>query len=134
MDRLAADVRSALMAKIRGRNTSPELLVRRLLFSLGYRYRLHYKRLPGKPDIAFPGRLKVVFVHGCFWHNHSCSRGTVPKTRIDFWQAKLCGNRERDAKNRRDLKRRGWSVLVLWECQLKNPEALAARLEKFLNE
>ncbi|WP_304169479.1 very short patch repair endonuclease [Phenylobacterium aquaticum] len=125
--------RSAVMARVKGKNTSPELAVRKLLTGLGARYRLHRKDLPGKPDIVLPGRRLVIFVHGCFWHGHDCARGArVPQANRDYWVAKVARNRARDIRNRDDLGVRGWRVESVWECDLKDPAALKARLEGWL--
>lgn len=125
--------RSRVMARVKDRDTKPELKVRRLAHALGYRFRLHRKDLPGTPDLVFPGRGKVIFVHGCFWHGHDCARGSrKPKTRADYWAAKIARNRDRDAKAQAALKAQGWEVLTLWECQLKDAEALAAKMNAFL--
>ncbi len=133
MDKLSPEVRSRLMSRIHGKDTAPEIAIRRILSTCGYRYRLHYAAVPGKPDIAFPRLKKAIFVHGCFWHGHSCPRGAMPTTRIAFWTTKLSGNKQRDRRTRSELKRRGWSILVIWECQLKkNPSAIASRIIQFL--
>lgn len=124
--------RSALMARIGSKNTSPELIVRRLLHGLGYRFRLHRKDLPGKPDIVLPGRRKVIFVHGCFWHAHGCRIGRPPKSRPEFWEPKLARNRQRDAQNVAALEALGWDVETVWQCEMKEREALADRLVAFL--
>ena len=122
------------MSAIRNKNTKPEMIVRRLVHSLGYRYRLHGIGLPGKPDLIFPSRRKVIFVHGCFWHRHSCSKGrSMPSTRAKFWREKLDENKERDRKNVRKLRKEGWKVLVIWECQTRNTEKLISKLRKFLD-
>lgn len=122
------------MQRIRSQNTKPELLVRRLLHRLGYRFRLHARDLPGRPDIVFRTRRKVIFVHGCFWHMHSaCREGRVPKTRSSYWTEKLTRNVERDADHMRAFDELGWGVLVLWECELQATEELAERLSTFLN-
>ena len=118
------------MSRVRCRNTKPELFVRRLVFSMGYRYRLHDRRLPGTPDLVFRGRRKVVFVHGCMWHQHD-GCGRVPKSRQDFWVPKLRENKRRDTRQQRALRLDGWGVLVIWECQLRN-QNLARRIERFL--
>lgn len=123
------------MQQVKSANTAPELLVRRLLHRMGYRYRLHSRKLPGKPDIVFGTRRKAVLIHGCFWHLHNdpaCARARVPKARSDYWRPKLERNRARDAVNESSLKQLGWDVLVLWECQLKDVETLAATLREFL--
>jgi DNA mismatch endonuclease (patch repair protein) len=118
-DVFGPDKRAAIMRGIRGKDTKPEHAVRRALHALGYRFRLHVARLPGTPDLVFSGRRCVVFIHGCFWHRHSCRKGrSRPTTRADFWERKLAGNQARDAKCRRKLQRLGWSVVTVWECQL----------------
>jgi DNA mismatch endonuclease, patch repair protein len=132
MDALTADERSRCMASIRSENTKPEIVVRRLAHSLGYRFRLHRRDLPGTPDLVFPGRRCVVNVHGCFWHMHDCGRCHVPATRRSYWLPKLRRNRERDQQASRAIRRAGWRMLVIWECQTRNLEKLAKRLRKFL--
>jgi len=133
MDPPPTPQRSALMARIRGWDTKPEMAIRRLLHGHGYRYRLHARDLPGKPDIVFRGRRKVVFVHGCFWHQHEgCKDATVPKTRTAYWQAKFRRNQERDRAVLEALGSLGWIALVVWECETKEPEALLGRLNEFL--
>ena len=125
--------RSELMRRVRRANTKPELRVRRLLYALGYRYRLHRSDLPGSPDIVFPSRHKVIFVHGCFWHrHHGCRYATTPKTRSDFWKEKFRQNVERDSRNLENLRELGWDPLVLWQCELKDESRLEARLLSFL--
>lgn len=132
-DTITAEQRSRVMALIRSRDTGPEMIVRRLCHALGFRYRIHVRSLPGIPDLVFPGRKKVIFVHGCFWHRHSCRRGkSMPKSRVEFWQEKFNKNQERDKKFRRILRREGWQVLVIWKCQLKNTKRLRRRLRVFL--
>lgn len=121
------------MAKVRSRDTKPEMLVRRLVFHMGYRYRLHRRDLPGKPDLVFPSRRKVIFVHGCFWHGHSCRLGDrIPKSRVEFWRAKIAGNRERDAAHLVRLAEMGWEALVVWECQLRDAPELERQIRLFL--
>lgn len=128
-----SELRSRTMRAVRGHNTSPELLVRRLLHGMGYRYRLHRSDLPGKPDIVFGPRGKVLFVHGCFWHGHNCKRGSrKPATNSSYWKAKICRNVTRYSKQLDKLARDGWSTLTLWECELKNTEELKRRLVSFL--
>jgi DNA mismatch endonuclease (patch repair protein) len=125
--------RSEVMASIKGKDTKPELIVRRLLHSLGYRYRLHAKSLPSKPDIYFAGRRKAILVHGCFWHGHQgCSRATLPKSNADFWKQKIGRNVERDAAGVVGLKKLGVKSLVIWQCETKDRELLQKRLVKFL--
>lgn len=127
--------RSAIMARIKGQNTKPEILVRKLVHSLGYRFRLHQNKLPGKPDLVLPRHEKIIFVHGCFWHGHAgCSRATVPSTNISFWQRKIQGNKRRDLSVRRKLRRKGWSILVVWQCQTRSIERLTDRLRCFFQE
>jgi len=133
MDILTPEERSAQMARVRSKNTQPELVVRRLVHSQGYRYRLHKPDLPGKPDLAFVSRKKVIFVNGCFWHGHKCSLGRTPKSRVEFWVSKIEKNRARDAKNIEELRKAGWNSLVLWECQLKDREALKKLIVEFLD-
>ena len=133
MDTLTPAERSERMSRVRSRDTGPELRVRRLLFSMGYRYRLHDRRLPGNPDIVFPGRRKIVFVHGCFWHRHAnCPLARLPKSRKVFWRGKLEANRVRDGRVKSALRRAGWSVATVWECELANMERLAGRLRRFM--
>ena len=125
--------RSAVMRRVRGKDTSPERIVRRLIWRLGGRYRLNRADLPGKPDIVLPARRLAVFVHGCFWHGHDCARGArVPKANRDYWVAKVARNRARDATARAALERAGWRVEVVWECELKDRAALEARARAWL--
>ena len=125
--------RSAVMRAVKGRGTSPELAVRRLVWSLGGRYRLNRADLPGKPDIVLPGRRLAIFVHGCFWHGHDCLRGArVPKANRDYWTAKVERNRARDAYAREALAAAGWRVETIWECDLKDRDGLEARLANML--
>ncbi len=131
MDTLTREERSLRMSLIRSKNTGPELAVRRLAHSLGYRFRLHRRDLPGKPDLVFPKLGAVVFVHGCFWHLHDCQR-RIPKSNATYWSAKRAKNAARDALNTRALRRAGWRVLTVWECELKHPRRLLARLNRFL--
>lgn len=124
--------RSWLMSRVRSRNTKPEWAVRRLVFSMGYRYRLHDKRLPGTPDLVFPGRKKVIWVQGCFWHGHDCPNGArIPKTNVPFWTQKKRDNQDRDDRNHAALTAMGWKVLVIWECQIRDPR-LRERVRRFL--
>ncbi|WP_109477331.1 very short patch repair endonuclease [Paraburkholderia sp. C35] len=125
--------RSQIMRSVRSTDTQPELAVRRMVFELGYRYRLHRKDLPGRPDLAFIGLRKVIFVHGCFWHGHTCKRGARrPKTNVDYWKEKIARNVARDASNESKLTASGWDVLTVWECELTKPEELRAKLRTFL--
>jgi DNA mismatch endonuclease (patch repair protein) len=132
MDRITKEKRSEIMSKVRGKNTTPELAVRKLVFSLGYRYRLHGKNLPGKPDLVFAGRKKVIFVHGCFWHSHNCKIGHLPKSRPEYWLPKLEANKRRDAEHYNELVKQGWDILVLWECEVKDIPALEGKILVFL--
>lgn len=125
--------RSFNMSRIRNRNTRPEMVVRSLAHRMGYRYRLHRKDLPGRPDLVFPSRRKIIFVHGCFFHMHDCRYGRVtPKQNAEFWQAKRLSNVERDRRNLTALERDGWKVLEVWECQTREPELLGSVLRSFL--
>ena len=134
-DRLTPQQRSALMARVRGKDSAPELVVRRLLHAMGWRYRLHAGDVPGKPDIVVRGRRRAIFVHGCFWHRHEgCRRATMPATRVEFWTAKFAANVERDRRVFEALRLAGWNVLVVWECELKDREALAVRLNTFMRD
>lgn len=133
MDTLTPQERSAQMRRVRARNTKPEMLVRRTLHGLGYRYRLHARDLPGTPDIVLRPRKSAIFVHGCFWHRHKgCKLARMPKSRIDFWETKLEANRTRDARHMNELHDLGWRVMVVWECETGDAKALAERLTGFL--
>jgi DNA mismatch endonuclease (patch repair protein) len=128
-DVFSPEKRSAVMRQVKGRDTSPELKVRRMLLDLGLRYRLHRRDLPGAPDIVLPGRRLAIFVHGCFWHGHDCPRGArIPKQNRDYWTAKIGRNRIRDEASQAALKAAGWFPLIVWECELKDEPALKARL------
>lgn len=133
-DRISAKKRSHLMSRIKNRNTTPELTVRRALHRMGYRFRLHRKDLPGHPDITLPRFKKIIFVHGCFWHSHDCPRGKRPATNQEFWDKKINRNIERDTKAQAALGEAGWDVLVLWDCQVKKPNLLTTLLSTFVNE
>jgi DNA mismatch endonuclease (patch repair protein) len=129
MDTLTPIQRSRLMGKVRRKDTKPELIVRRLVHSLGYRYRLHAGDLPGRPDLVFVCRHKVLFVHGCYWHRHSrCRKATTPTTNREFWSTKFAANKARDRRDCRRLRRAGWNVVVVWECETSNPRELTKRL------
>lgn len=135
MDTLTPVERSKRMALIGGKNTKPELLVRKLARSFGYGTRFHATDLPGKPDIVFPKLRKVIFVHGCYWHRHprrDCPLARLPKSKLGFWVPKLTDNHKRDLRNIAKLHREKWGVCVVWECQLKNTVSLARRIERFL--
>lgn len=130
---MASAERSEIMRRVHGKDTGPELRVRRLLHGMGYRYRLHAAHLPGKPDLVFPSRKKVIFVHGCFWHRHPrCKRASTPATNAEYWQQKFRRNVERDRRNQQDLEELGWSSKVIWECELKDLPALSEVLVDFL--
>jgi DNA mismatch endonuclease (patch repair protein) len=121
------------MQAVRGKDTAPEMVVRRLVHSMGYRYALHAKKLPGKPDLVFVSRRKIIFVHGCFWHKHNCRHGRIsPDTNTDYWNGKRERNAERDKEQIKSLRKDGWKVLVLWECWTRETESLRKRLEAFL--
>ena len=134
-DVYSPEQRSAVMRRVKGKDTRPELAVRKALTRLGARYRLHRKDLPGKPDIVLPGRKLAIFVHGCFWHGHDCARGSrVPKQNRDYWVGKVDRNRARDAKSNEALTSLGWRAATIWECDLKDEAALNARLAALLGE
>jgi DNA mismatch endonuclease (patch repair protein) len=136
MDSIDPSRRSENMRRIRNKNTKPELILRSMLHRKGYRFRLHRKDLPGKPDIVFPSLRKAIFVHGCFWHQHNaCREGRLPGSRLDYWKPKLKRNQVRDAAALLELKSRGWDVIVVWECELGDEiPAVIDRLEAFLNQ
>lgn len=128
------------MGRVRNKDTKPEMFVRRLVHSMGYRYRLHSGNLPGRPDMVFPGRRKAILVHGCFWHRHNevcpgeaCSLTRSPKSRLDFWLPKFERNKERDREKQGELRDMGWDYLVVWECQLKNVDELSREIRSFLD-
>ena len=133
-DTRTKEQRRRIMQAVRSKDTGPEWTVRRLLHRFGYRYRLHRRDLPGKPDLVFASRRKVVLVHGCFWHGHDCRFGRVPTSRLDYWLPKLERNKQRDAEVLAELEVLGWKVLTIWECDLKDLESLAAKLRAFLDE
>lgn len=127
--------RSAIMRAVKSKDTEPEMIVRKLVHGMGYRYRLHSRRLTGKPDLVFAGRRKVIFVHGCFWHGHNCSRGArQPKANSEYWKAKIARNAERDTCNALSLLNSGWKIMTVWECETKvrDRQALEQRLKAFL--
>ena len=135
-DSLTPKERSERMALIRGKDTGPEMTVRKLVYGLGYRYRLHGPSMPGRPDLVFAGRKKVIFVHGCFWHRHldsTCKLARMPKSRLDFWGPKLERNRLRDERIHQELVDLGWSVLTIWECELTDSASISERVRSFLN-
>lgn len=134
-DTVTPERRSQIMANIRSKGMKPEMIVRRLAHSMGYRYRLHRKDLPGKPDLVFPARRKVIFVHGCFWHQHgdpACKIARRPKSNLDYWLPKLQRNAERDAEHQARLNELGWQALVIWECEVKTAAGLPERIENYL--
>lgn len=138
VDVVSASKRSEMMAGIRGKNTTPELLIRRSLHALGLRYRLHDRHLPGRPDLVFPSRKSIIEVQGCFWHGHDCALFKWPRTRSDFWRAKIEGNRKRDDRNHQALVSSGWRILLVWECSLKGAGRIAhpqlvARIREWLD-
>jgi DNA mismatch endonuclease Vsr len=132
MDILTAAERSARMALIRSIDSRFELRVRTALHKRGYRYRKHDRKLPGKPDLVFSSRQKVIFLHGCFWHGHPCRLGRLPKSRREYWVSKINGNRARDEKHKKALRKLGWKSLTVWECELKRFDKLITRIERFL--
>lgn len=132
-DVYSPEKRSAVMRRVKGRNTTPEMTVRRALTKLGARYRLHRKDLPGNPDVVMPGRRLAIFVHGCFWHGHDCARGArTPQQNRDYWVAKVGRNVARDARSAEALATLGWRVETIWECELKDAEGLEARLKSLI--
>lgn len=132
MDTISPEQRSRNMSRVRGKNTALEMKVRSLLHGLGYRYRLHRKDLPGTPDVVFPARKSVIFIHGCFWHGHDCARAALPTSNRDFWDTKIGRNKERDGRTRQALIEAGWKVLTIWQCQTRNLPDLRERLVGFL--
>ncbi|HOB99086.1 MAG TPA: DNA mismatch endonuclease Vsr [Verrucomicrobiota bacterium] len=133
MDRVTKTTRSHIMACVRTRDTGPEKALRSLVHRLGYRYSLARKDLPGKPDLVFVSRRKTIFVHGCFWHGHSCRYGRLPKSRLHYWGPKIAQNTARDRWQAKALRSRGWRVMVVWQCELKNQDKLEQRLVTFLD-
>jgi len=133
MDRVSIEQRAQNMARIRCKNTAPETQLRRLVHALGFRYRLHANKLPGRPDMVFKKRKKLIFLHGCFWHQHQkCTDGRIPNSRQSYWRPKLMGNKARDARNRLRLRSLGWRTLVIWECELVSPKAVQRKVQGFL--
>ena len=133
VDTVSPEVRSRIMSRVKSKGMKPEMKVRRLLHGLGYRYRLHRSDLPGRPDLVFPSRRKVVFVNGCFWHYHrGCGRVRIPASNRDYWVAKLERNRDRDERNLSLLEEMGWSVMTTWECELRDMDTATGRLVEFL--
>ena len=134
MDWMTPQQRRRVMQAIRSKDTGPEMVVRRMVHGMGFRYRLHRKDLPGRPDLVFGPRKKAIFVNGCFWHAHNCKYGRMPESRREYWIPKLTANKERDALNVAKLEATGWQVLTVWECEIRDAEALALRLREFLEE
>ncbi|MCA9741227.1 MAG: DNA mismatch endonuclease Vsr [Deferribacteres bacterium] len=135
VDKVSPEVRSKTMSRIRSKGMAPEMFVRRLVYHMGIRYRLHRNDLPGKPDLVFSSRKKIIFVHGCFWHQHAkCKDGHVPKSNVKYWQHKLERNMQRDKRALKELEELGWEVLVAWECEIKFPELLSVKIEQFLSK
>jgi DNA mismatch endonuclease (patch repair protein) len=137
MDTLSPSERSERMSRVRSAHTKPELAVRKLVHSMGFRYRLHRKDLPGKPDLAFTSRRKVIFIHGCYWHQHpdpACRLARLPKSRLEFWLPKFEANRKRDADVLKQLHQAGWKTLVIWECQIRDTETLRRTIAVFLSD
>jgi DNA mismatch endonuclease (patch repair protein) len=135
MDTLTREQRGERMRRIRSKNTKPEILIRKLVHAMGYRYRLHVSKLPGKPDLTFSKHKKVIFIHGCFWHRHpdkNCKLARLPKSRLEFWGNKLEGNRKRDIAKQEELCKLGWDVLIIWECQLRDLKIVRAKIKAFL--
>jgi DNA mismatch endonuclease, patch repair protein len=129
------ELRSRIMRAVRASDTAPEMAVRRLIHRMGYRFRLHRKDLPGKPDVVLPRLHKVVFVNGCFWHGHACARGArAPKSNAEYWSGKIEGNRMRDSANRKALAKIGWRATTVWECEVKKPELVERKLINFLGK
>jgi DNA mismatch endonuclease, patch repair protein len=135
MDRVSPAKRSEIMKSVRGRDTRPELAVRSLVHRLGYRFRLRAPKLPGRPDLIFASRRRVIFVHGCFWHSHEgCKNARAPSSRQDYWLPKLEANRQRDARVIRELREAGWDALTVWECELKDRDGLELKIKRFLDD
>ncbi len=135
LDTLSPEARSKRMSLVKGRDTKPERCVRGMLRKLGYRYRLQYSKLPGRPDFAFPAKRKAIWVHGCFWHRHeNCALARLPKGRKDFWIPKLEGNKMRDLEHQNEVKQLGWQILVIWECELNNRHFVESKIQNFLED
>lgn len=134
LDPLNAKQRSERMSRIRSENTKPEMVVRRLVYHSGFRYRLHVKELPGKPDLVFKSQKKVIFVHGCFWHQHGCNQYRMPRSKLNYWLPKLQRNIERDEENIKLLESKGWAVFIAWECEIEKIDFIKQKIIRFLNE
>ncbi|WP_350164296.1 very short patch repair endonuclease [Algiphilus sp.] len=134
-DNVSKEKRSWIMSRVRGKDTTPELLIRRALFAEGYRYRIRDRRLPGRPDIVFTKKKKAIFVHGCYWHRHpGCPMARMPKSNTSFWEKKLNENVQRDIRRRSELESLGWAVLVVWECETRTPHEALRKVKSFLSE
>jgi DNA mismatch endonuclease (patch repair protein) len=131
-DTRTIEQRSRIMRAVKTADTGPEMIVRRVLHAMGFRYRLHAKELPGRPDIVFRKRKKAIFVHGCFWHGHGCKTGKAPKSKLEYWLPKIAANKARDERNVSTLQTRGWSVLNVWQCELKDTPVLRQSLSDFV--
>lgn len=134
MDKINPQRRSENMRRIRSKGMKPEMAVRRMVHSLGYRYRLHRRDLPGKPDLVFGPRRAVIFVHGCFWHQHDCRDGKIPSSNTEYWKPKLGRNVERDIQNQMKLREAGWKILTIWECEIYEEDKLKYRIHEFLSK
>jgi DNA mismatch endonuclease (patch repair protein) len=134
MDIYQKQKRSDIMSHISGKETKPEILVRKFLFSNGFRFRKNIKDLPGKPDIVLPKYKTAIFIHGCFWHGHTCKRGALPTTNIEFWETKIGGNIERDKRDVSELEKQAWKVIVIWQCEIKNIKLQEDRLNLLIKE
>ncbi len=133
-DTRSPEQRHRIMQSVKSKDTKPEWTVRHLLHRLGYRYRLHVRNLPGKPDIVFTKKRKAIFVHGCYWHGHGCRIGQPPKSNLEYWLPKIAANQERDARKQSEIESLGWSVLVVWQCETKDLTGLESRLTQFLGD
>lgn len=133
-DIFSSQKRSDIMSKISGKNTKPEILVRKFLFSKGFRYRINVKTLPGKPDIVLPKYKTIIFVNGCFWHGHNCKKGKLPSSNTDFWKEKISNNKSRDAKNSDLLVKLGWKVIIIWQCEISKIDNRTKILNKLLED
>ena len=133
-DIFSSQKRSDIMSKISGKNTKPEILVRKFLFSKGFRYRINVKTLPGKPDIVLPKYKTVIFINGCFWHGHNCKKGKLPSSNTDFWKEKISNNKSRDAKNSDLLVKLGWKVIIIWQCEISKIDNRTKILNKLLED
>ena len=133
-DIFSSEKRSNIMSKISGKNTKPEILIRKFLFSKGFRYRINVKTLPGKPDIVLPKYKTIIFVNGCFWHGHNCKKGKLPSSNTDFWKEKISNNKSRDAKNSDLLVKLGWKVIIIWQCEISKIDNRTKILNKLLED